>query len=64
ETYDWFNPWKFDNAVSLIFWPIVIGFLIALAVVMTIYYWKKRKERIKIQKDLEEQYGKALKIPD
>ncbi|MFW9915664.1 MAG: hypothetical protein ACFFGZ_08625 [Candidatus Thorarchaeota archaeon] len=62
ESFDWYNPMKFDNSISVIAWPITIAFFIILAVVMTVYYWKKRNERIRKQKELEELYGKALDI--
>jgi hypothetical protein len=62
ETFDWFNPMKYDNSISVIAWPITIVFFIILAVVMTVYYWKKRNQRIRKQKELEELYGKALDV--
>ncbi len=62
ETFDWFNPMKYDNSISVIAWPITIVFMTILAIVMTVYYWKKHNQRIRKQKELEELYGKALDV--
>lgn len=64
ETFDWFNLYKYDNKWTLIAWPLAISFLLILGASMTVYYWKKRNERNRIKKKLEEQYGKGLEIPD
>ncbi|MFQ5978637.1 MAG: hypothetical protein ACE5OZ_10965 [Candidatus Heimdallarchaeota archaeon] len=64
QAFDWYNPFKYDNKVILVTWPLLILFLIILGIVMTAYYWKKRNQRIRIKEGLEEQFGTALKIPE
>ncbi len=64
QTYDWFNPFKFDNEIVIITWPLMLGLMTVLTVLFIRFYWKKHKERVRITKELEERYGSALDIPE
>lgn len=60
QTFDFFNPYKYYNSLVIIAWPIFILFFVGFALFIGYYTWKKRTRRKKIEKELEERYGKSL----
>ncbi len=60
QTFDFFNPFKYYNSFVIIVWPIFILFFTGFALFIGYYTWKKRARRKKIEKELEERYGKSI----
>lgn len=60
QTFDFFNPYKYYNSLVVIAWPIFVLFFVGFALFIGRYTWKKRARRKKIEKELEERYGRSL----
>lgn len=60
QTFDFFNPYKYYNSLVIIAWPIFVLFFVGFALFIGYYTWKKRARRRRIEKELEERYGKSL----
>ncbi|MFX1536856.1 MAG: hypothetical protein ACFFDI_21775 [Promethearchaeota archaeon] len=60
KTFDFFNPFKYYNSLVIIAWPVFILFFAAFALFIVYYTWNKRARRKRIEKELEERYGKSL----
>ncbi len=60
QTFDFFNPYKYYNSLVIIAWPLFVLFFIGFALFIGYYTWKKRARRKKIERELEERYGKSL----
>lgn len=60
QTFDFFNPYKYYNSLVIIAWPLFILFFVGFALFIGYYTWKKHARRKKIEKELEERYGKSL----
>ena len=57
QTYDIYNPYKYDNALVLITWPIYILFFVVLALAILWYSRKKQNRRKKKAQELIKAYG-------
>ncbi|MFX1533247.1 MAG: hypothetical protein ACFFDI_03355 [Promethearchaeota archaeon] len=60
ETYDQFNQFKYDNPIAIVLWPVVVSALIGLLIYVGISIRRTYLERERIERELEEKYGKAL----
>ena len=59
QTFDIYNPYKYDNPLVFIAWPLYIVFFTILAIAITIYSWKKHMRRVRKAKELEARYGSS-----
>ncbi len=57
QTYDIYNPYKYDNPLVFLAWPVYIIFFMILGLLIIIYSWKKHDRRLKKARELEEKYG-------
>ncbi len=59
QTFDIYNPFKYDNPLVFIAWPLYLLSFTILAIGIALYSWKKHRRRVKKARELEIRYGSS-----